>query len=174
MYYIQRCQKYRGRNKGYSIDFQSKYSCQKLKSGNLWIRLGIYLHGGAGYGLQPNSILGHEMVSEIVEIGTDVHEDIQIGGIAFVDPTMSTGMGASGSVMAGAFCEYTVVKNAKVNENIYPLDKDCDLDTMAIIEPFCVGTKEATMIEPRKDEKVVILGAGTIGLCAAASLIGRG
>lgn len=54
------------------------------------------------------------MVSEIVEIGTDVDEDIQIGGIAFVDPTMSTGMGAAGSVMAGAFCEYAVGKNAKV------------------------------------------------------------
>lgn len=147
---------------------------KNLRAGICGSDIGIYLHGGTGYGLQPNSQFGHEMVSQVVEIGEDVQDDIQIGDIVFVDPTLSTENGAAGSVMAGAFSEYAVVKNAKVNYNIYPLDKNCDLDTMAIIEPFCVGTKAATMIEPTIDEKVVILGAGTIGLCAAASLLARG
>lgn len=114
------------------------------------------------------------MVSQIVEIGEDVQENIQIGDIVFIDPILSTENGAAGSVMTGAFSEYAVVKNAKLNYNIYPLDKDCDLDTMAIIEPFCVGNKAATMITPTINDKVVVLGAGTIGLCAAASLLARG
>ncbi len=76
--------------------------------------------------------------------------------------------------MMGGFSEYVKVDNAKEGYNIYKLDPSIDLEAAAIIEPLCVGTHGATCTHPKQHDHVVILGAGTIGLCAAASLIARG
>ncbi|WP_294561402.1 zinc-binding dehydrogenase [uncultured Traorella sp.] len=144
-----------------------------LRAGICGSDVGIYLHGGEGYGLPSDSQFGHEMIGRIVEKGSDVADDLNVGDVVFIDPTLSTENGVAGSTAAGAFCEYALVKNAALNYNLYHLE-DPDLDKLAIIEPLCVGTKAATMVEPKLDEKVVVLGAGTIGLSAAASLIARG
>ena len=146
---------------------------KNLRAGICGSDVGIYLHGGEGYGLPADSQFGHEMIGRVAEKGCEVSDEVQIGDLVFVDPTKSTENGVAGSTAAGAFSEYALVKNAAMNVNLYHLE-DTDLDKMAIIEPLCVGTKAAVKVVPKLDEKVVVLGAGTIGLCAAASLIARG
>lgn len=66
------------------------------------------------------------------------------------------------------------MEDAKVNYNVYPLGKDVDLDAAVLIEPLSVGTKGAVCTNPALTDHVVVLGAGTIGLSAAAGLIARG
>lgn len=144
-----------------------------LRAGICGSDTGAYVHGGEPTGIFPGRPFGHEMVGKIVEVGRDV-KDIQLGDIVFVEPLHACKAGTIMCDMIGAFSEYVKVENAKVNYNIFQLDKNIDLDTAAIIEPVCVGTKAATCMEPKLDDKVVVLGAGTIGLSAAAALVSRG
>lgn len=67
-----------------------------------------------------------------------------------------------------------MVENAKKDYNLYTLKPDIDLDLAALIEPLSVGTQGALCMNPQPDDNVVVLGAGSIGLCAAAGLINHG
>lgn len=145
-----------------------------LRAGICGSDVGIYMHGGENYGLMPNSQFGHEMVGKVVEKGSDVDDGIQIGDTVFVDPVMSQRGGVAGSIMAGAFSEYALVQDAKLDVNLYKLDKSVDLDKAVIIEPMSVGVQGAVAFNPTPLDKAVVLGAGPIGLSSAAGLIGRG
>lgn len=145
-----------------------------LKAGICGSDVGIYYHGGENYGVFPGSQFGHEFVGIIVEKGKEVSDDIKLGEKVFVDPVMSQPYGVGGSTMAGAFSEYALVQNAKINVNLYPLGDDADLDKAVIIEPMSVGAQGALRLNPQSDNKIVVLGAGPVGLGAVAALIGRG
>ncbi|MBQ9840578.1 MAG: alcohol dehydrogenase catalytic domain-containing protein [Erysipelotrichaceae bacterium] len=145
-----------------------------LKAGICGSDVGIYYHGGENYGVFPGSQFGHEFVGVIVEKGTNVSEDIKIGEKVFVDPVMSQPYGVGGSTMAGAFSEYALVQNAALGVNLYPLGDDADLNKAVIIEPMSVGAQGALAYNPSKEDKIVVLGAGPVGLGAVAGLIGRG
>ena len=145
-----------------------------LRAGICGSDVGIFIHGGENYGVFPGSQFGHEMVGEVVKKGSEVANNINVGDIVFIDPVMSQHGGVGGSIMAGAFSEYSLVQDAVLDVNIYQLGKDVDLDKAVIIEPMSVGVQGAIAYNPKEDDKVVILGAGPIGLGATAGLIGRG
>lgn len=145
-----------------------------LRAGICGSDVGAYLHGGMYYGVNDGSEFGHEMVAKVVEKGAEVADDINLGDIVFVEPTKAKKAGIGVADMCGAFSEYVNVENAACDVNIYVLDKDINLDEAVLVEPVSVGTQGAVTVEPKLDEKVVVLGAGTIGLSAAAGLIARG
>ncbi len=145
-----------------------------LRAGICGSDVGAYLHGGLYYGVNEGSEFGHEMVGRIVEKGCAVANDISIGDIVFVEPTKAKKAGTVVADMCGAFSEYVNVENAEKDVNIYVLEKDINLDEAVLVEPVAVGTQGAITVKPGLDEKVVVLGAGTIGLSAAAGLIARG
>lgn len=145
-----------------------------LRAGICGSDTGAFLHGGVRYGIFDGFAFGHEMVGRIVEKGANVADDLKVGDLVFVDPTRAKRAGMFIADMCGAFCEYVSVENAKRDYNLYVLKKDIDLDVAAIIEPLSVGTQGALSMNPGPDDNVVVLGAGTIGLCAAAGLINHG
>ena len=114
------------------------------------------------------------MVAKIIEKGEEVADNLNLGDIVFVEPTKAKKAGIGMADMCGAFSEYVNVENAERNVNLYVLDKEINLDEAVLVEPVAVGTNGVIMQEPGLDEKVVVLGAGTIGLSAAAGLIARG
>lgn len=135
---------------------------------------GSYLHGGLRYGVFSGMIEGHEMVGEIAEMGKNVSDHFHVGDIVWVDPTKARKIGKMAADVCGTFAEYILVENAAQDFNLFLLDKDIDLDAAALIEPLAVGTQGALSMEPKADDNVVVLGAGTIGLCATAGLINHG
>ncbi len=145
-----------------------------LRAGICGSDTGSYLHGGEPYGVFKGQEFGHEMVAKIVERGSDVPECFQVGDIVFVDPMRASKMGSFKADMTGAFSEYVRVENAELHVNLYPLNQDIDLDAAALIEPISVGTQGALCMQPKENENVVVLGAGTIGLGATAGLIASG
>lgn len=147
---------------------------KNLKAGICGSDTGAYLYGGAATGVFSGQQFGHEMVGKVVEKGEEVGDDIQLDDIVMVEPTHASRAGTVKTDILGGFSEYVRVDDAKNNFNIYVLDKDIDLDTAAIIEPVSVGTQGAICTNPKLNDKVVVLGAGTIGLSAAAGLIARG
>ena len=126
-----------------------------LRAGICGSDVGIYVHGGESYGLQDGCQFGHEMVGKIVEKGAEVADDLNIGDIVFVEPILSQKYGVGGSVMAGAFSEYTLVENAQRDVNAYVLDKDINLDEAVLIEPVSVGTQGAVAVEPKSTKKLL-------------------
>lgn len=134
---------------------------------------GAYLRGGFNYGVFPGMVEGHEMVGEVAEAGRDV-QGFKPGDIVWVDPMRARRVGKLATDVCGTFAEYVLVENARQDHNLYLLDPKVDLDAAALIEPLAVGTQGALALDPKPEENVVVLGAGTIGLCAAAGLINHG
>ncbi len=145
-----------------------------LRAGICGSDTGAYLHGGLGYGIYKGCVFGHEFVGRVVEKGANVGDDIQVGDLIFADPTKSKRGGMFLADVCGGFAEYVSIENAKTGFNVYKLRPDINLDAAALIEPLSVGTRGALSMNPSPDDYVVVLGAGTIGLCAAAGLINHG
>ena len=145
-----------------------------LRAGICGSDSGAWLHGGVQYGVWNEMVEGHEGVGQIVEKGKNVADDLNVGDIVFVDPTRAHKAGKIEADVFGTFGEYVIAQNAKRNENVYVLDQNVDLDLAALVEPLAVGTHGALCTNPQPEDHVVVIGAGTIGLCAAAGLINHG
>jgi len=126
------------------------------------------------YGVWDGMVEGHEGIGRIVEKGANVKDDLNVGDLVFVEPTRAHKAGKIEADVLGTFGEYILVQDAVKNDNIYVVKPDTDLDLAALIEPLAVGTQGALCTNPKPEDNVVVLGAGTIGLCAAAGLINHG
>ncbi|MGI6229421.1 MAG: zinc-dependent alcohol dehydrogenase [Tractidigestivibacter sp.] len=135
---------------------------------------GSWLHGGLRYGVFSGMVEGHEMVGEVAKMGPSASSDFHVGDIVWVDPSKARRVGKLAADVCGTFAEYVLVEDARQDYNLFLLDKNIDLDAAALIEPLAVGTQGALALDPKPDENVVVLGAGTIGLCAAAGLVNHG
>lgn len=145
-----------------------------LKAGICGSDTGAFLHGGVRYGVWDGMVEGHEGIGRIVEKGAYVADDLNIGDLVFVEPTRAHKAGKIEADVLGTFGEYILVQDAKKDDNVYVVRPDTDLDLAALIEPLAVGTQGALCTNPKPEDNVVVLGAGTIGLCAAAGLINHG
>lgn len=121
---------------------------------------------------------GHEMVSEVIEIGKNV-KGVELGdwifpnlGYAFHD--------RSRMATVGGFSEYLYlpkftlegdfnISSADVQPSAIKLDKTLGIKNLCLLEPFAVGTKAAKSLIGRGTTAVVI-GAGIIGLSTAIML----
>ncbi|MDR3301968.1 MAG: alcohol dehydrogenase catalytic domain-containing protein, partial [Spirochaetaceae bacterium] len=95
---------------------------QNIRSGICGSDVGAYLYGTMASGIFPNKEFGHEMAGIIHKTGENVI-DIKKGSRVWVNPTTAV-LDPWDSDMAGAFSQYAVVHNAKLNYNIYPLPDD--------------------------------------------------
>jgi Threonine dehydrogenase and related Zn-dependent dehydrogenases len=131
-----------------------------------------YLYGGEKVMINPGSEFGHEMVGYVYKKGKNV-TCVDIGTRVFVEPAART-PNPYHADMAGAFSQYVRVENAKIGYNLYLLPDNLSYDDAVLIEPFSVATHGKNTAKIKPDENVLIVGAGTIGLCALSSLIAQG
>lgn len=124
-------------------------------------------------------IPGHEVVGDIVNLGTEV-SGIETGQRVFIAPNMGCGhcrqcisgnnnlcanYSAPGITIDGSFAEYMRIPSAAILQgNLIPISKEIDPAAAALIEPFaCVlRGQEALHIQP--GESVLVVGAGPIGM----------
>jgi 2-desacetyl-2-hydroxyethyl bacteriochlorophyllide A dehydrogenase len=121
-------------------------------------------------------VLGHELAGEIVEIET--HADYQIGDQVSIIPYFSCGtcfacsqgktnccstLNVFGVHSDGGMAEFILIP-------IQALFKSAslDLDALALLEPLAIGAHGIKRAQIKPDEFVLIVGAGPIGLGAAA------
>lgn len=122
--------------------------------------------------------IGHEFSGDIVAIGSDVL-DLSIGDRVTVEPCEACGTcdacrhGEYGSCDSlsfiyrkgdGALADYITVKAASV----FRLPDDISYETGALIEPLSVAVHAVRRTDVRLGESVLVLGAGAIGILAAA------
>jgi (R,R)-butanediol dehydrogenase / meso-butanediol dehydrogenase / diacetyl reductase len=133
----------------------------------------LHMTEDPAYGKGAGDVLGHEFAGEVVALGRGT-KGVTIGDFVSVIPLQSCGHCAAckaGEVawcdrfglQGGGYAEYAVTRP---NQCIR-LPKSVSLADGAIIEPLAVALHGVNMSGLRKGDRVLILGAGPIGLAVA-------
>ncbi len=147
---------------------------RNLRSGICGTDINIAKAGGGNLGISIGSEFGHEMAGEVVAVGSEVSAEIAVGQHVGINPITAKKVGRRKSLECSGFSQYVVVEEAALNHNLYAFAPDVPLEAAALLEPMSVGRHGAFSVDPKPGEHIVILGAGPIGLLAAASLIAEG
>jgi 2-desacetyl-2-hydroxyethyl bacteriochlorophyllide A dehydrogenase len=122
-------------------------------------------------------ILGHELGVEIVELGPETDGlGLAVGDRCAVEPYLNCGecvacrrgrtnccekLQVLGVHRDGGMVEWLVVPADKLHRSELPLSH------LALVEMLCIGAHAVSRAELMKDERVLVVGAGPIGLATA-------
>jgi threonine dehydrogenase-like Zn-dependent dehydrogenase len=119
---------------------------------------------------EAGAILGHEFAGTVVAAGSEVR-GVAAGDRVVANPMIDLlGLGR----LAGSFAEYLRLPAAGPGRNIFTLPASISDETGALIEPFAVGLHAVSRARAKAGDRIVIYGAGPIGLCVLAALRSRG
>lgn len=143
--------------------------------------LGTY-RGTFAYASYPR-IPGHEFSAEIIEID-DNDRNLKPGMIVTCNPYFNCGHCYScqrglvncctsnetmGAQRDGAFSEYITMPIERIYDG-----KGLSAKTLALIEPFCISYHGISRANIQPNDKVLVIGAGTIGVLAAVAAKAKG
>lgn len=129
--------------------------------------------------LAPGTVMGHEFAGVVVEVGREVGQRFRVdervcalpfigcgrcaaclaGDISRCPTIQSTGLGQ----IPGAYAEYVRVGQHEV----LPLPESVGHRQGAMVEPLAVGLHAVEKAELQPGARVLVIGAGPIGLCTA-------
>jgi threonine dehydrogenase-like Zn-dependent dehydrogenase len=118
--------------------------------------------GGLREGRTP---LGHEPAGEVVDVGRDV-TGISIGDHVVINPMAAPGGIIGNGGPTGALADYLLVENAVRGTTLEVVPPHIPFEVAALNEPMAVARHSVNQCQPRPSDKVVIFGAGPIGLGA--------
>lgn len=121
--------------------------------------------GGIPGAASPFS-LGHEFSGIVVEAG-ELVSHVSVGDRVVVNPEVGgNGIGSAG--IKGAFSPYVLYQNAvDFPQGLIKLPDELDFDLGALVEPLSVGMHAINQGKVKAGEKVVVFGAGPVGISAA-------
>ncbi|MEN3220310.1 zinc-binding dehydrogenase [Mycolicibacterium porcinum] len=138
-------------------------ACGICGSDALYIALG---------GLPPHQgrmPLGHEPAGEIVAAGDEV-AGLKVGDHVVVDPMASPGDIIGNGGGRGALAEYLLITDAVRGTHLQVVPDHIPFEVAALNEPMAVARHAVNRCRPRTSDKVMIFGAGPIGLGAVLAL----
>lgn len=141
---------------------------RNLRAGICGSDVSAYLHGPQAHRITPGSEFGHEVVCEVAARG-DAVEGIEVGERVYPYPLLARGDRSRAGTL-GAFSEYILVPDARIDHQLYRVDPAIPLPVAAMIEPFTIGRHAARRSRPLPGESAIVFGAGTIGMAAAIDL----
>lgn len=127
---------------------------------------------------------GHEFSAEVIEADENNAYGIKPGMIVTCNPYFNCGHCYScthgivnacmdnqtmGVQREGAFQEYITMPVERVYDG-----KGLDAKTLAAIEPFCISYHGVSRANVRENDRVLVVGAGTIGVLAAIAAKAKG
>ena len=131
-----------------------------------------YKHDGSSVFIFPEHEFGHEMVSEVVEVGKNV-EGLAVGDRVYPFPTFAKG-DMMRAATVGGFSEYVHIPNCQVGMSVFKVGDEISNKEAAMIEPFTVGAHSALICDPAPGKNAIVFGAGIIGMSAAITLKYKG
>ncbi len=138
-------------------------ACGICGSDALYIALG---------GLPPHQgrmPLGHEPAGEIVAAGDEV-TGLKVGDHVVVDPMASPGDIIGNGGGRGALAEYLLITDAVRGTHLEVIPDHIPFEVAALNEPMAVARHAVNRCRPRTTDKVLVFGAGPIGLGAVLAL----
>ncbi len=133
----------------------------------------LHMTEDPAYGKGAGDVLGHEFAGEVVALGKG-SAGIALGDLVAVIPLQSCGQCVSCKAGEVAWCDrfglqgggYAEFAVTRPNQCIR-LPKSASIADGAIIEPLAVALHGVNMSGLKKGERVLIIGAGPIGLAVA-------
>jgi 2-desacetyl-2-hydroxyethyl bacteriochlorophyllide A dehydrogenase len=137
--------------------------------------------GNHPYASYPR-IMGHEISAEVIQIGPD---KLNPPALVSINPYFTCGKcftcingkqncclknETMGVQRDGAYAEYIVVPTEKLITNNQLLDEKL----LALTEPFAVGYHAVERTDIQRNERVLIFGAGPIGIFTMISAVNKG
>jgi len=132
----------------------------------------LHMTSGHGWDFPVGSILGHEYAGEVVAVGKDV-ERFRVGDL--VSGMAKAGCGRceachrgmpllcdTGESVIGGFAEYIRLPPGAAVQ----LPKTFSLADGALVEPLAIGLHGVRMADMPIGAKILVLGAGSVGLAA--------
>jgi L-iditol 2-dehydrogenase len=114
---------------------------------------------------QGHTPLGHEPAGEIVEVGADV-SGIAVGDHVVINPMAAPGGIIGNGGAAGALADYLLIENAVRGTSLEVIPDHIPWEVAALNEPMAVARHGVNRCKPKPSDKVVVFGAGPIGLGA--------
>jgi threonine dehydrogenase-like Zn-dependent dehydrogenase len=134
---------------------------------------GLYIAVGGIPPRQGATPLGHEPAGEIVQAGAGV-EGLAVGDHVVLNP-MAAGDGIIGSGGAqGGLSEFVLIRDARAGVHLVTIPEHIPYEVAALNEPMAVATHAVNRTAPAPGDKVVVFGAGPVGLGAAIGYQLRG
>jgi 2-desacetyl-2-hydroxyethyl bacteriochlorophyllide A dehydrogenase len=125
----------------------------------------FYISLGGIPGHDGGMPLGHEPAGEVVEVGGDV-TGIAVGDHVVVNPmTAPSGIIGNGGA-TGALADYLLIENAVRGTSLEIVPDHIPFEVAALNEPMAVARHGVNRCQPKPSDKVVVFGAGPIGLGA--------
>ena len=137
---------------------------------------------------RPGGIPGHEFSGEVIEVGTGI-TGVKIGDRVVAMSGKSCGecywckkgeitrcskLVMVGLGIPGAFAEYVLVPNFSLGLYASKLPANLTHEEGSTAEPVAVGLHAVDQVQPQKDDTVVVIGAGFIGLAIVQICKSRG
>lgn len=133
----------------------------------------LHMTEDAAYGIAPGAILGHEFAGEVVALGRD-SEGLTEGDLVSVIPLASCGACetcltgepawcSAFGLQGGGYAEYALTRP----NQCVKLPKTASLADGAIVEPLAVALHGVNLSGLKEGDRVLVLGAGPIGLAVA-------
>ena len=116
--------------------------------------------------------LGHELSGVVETVGEEV-AGLRPGTRVVLNPTACGNMIGNGGA-EGGFATKLLVRDAAAGASLFSIPDELPADVAALTEPLGVGMNAVDRCEAAPREKVVVFGAGPIGLAAVATLHDRG
>lgn len=130
-------------------------------------------------------LIGHEYGGEVVEVGSAV-KSLKAGDLVSVDPVRACGhcyacthgrhnvcstLEVTGVHRDGGFAEYVAAEE----QYCYPLEMpDFPKEYLCLVEPYSIGVQVNHRGRVSKEDHVLIMGSGPIGLCIMQAAKYRG
>ncbi|HTU13133.1 MAG TPA: alcohol dehydrogenase catalytic domain-containing protein [Allosphingosinicella sp.] len=133
----------------------------------------LHMTEDAAYGIAPGAILGHEFAGEVVALGRGT-EGLATGDLVSVVPLRSCGRCetclagepawcANFGLQGGGYAEYALTRP----NQCVKLPRSASLADGAIVEPLAVALHGVNLSGLSAGDRVLVLGAGPIGLAVA-------
>jgi len=142
------------------------------------------IHGDNAFVRFPR-ITGHEFAGVVEAVGEGVADDVVVGDRVCIDRVISCGhcypcrigrpnvcssLAVIGVHRDGGFEELVAVPAA----NVHQLPDHIGLDAAALVEPYTIAANVLDRMQPHPGDRLMILGAGVIGLTILQMALAKG
>ncbi|OBA76288.1 theronine dehydrogenase [Mycobacterium sp. 1554424.7] len=125
----------------------------------------MYISLGGLPPLEGRMPLGHEPAGEVVGVGRDV-QGISVGDHVVINPMAAPSGIIGNGGPTGALADYLLVQHAVRGKSLEVVPGHIPFEVAALNEPMAVARHAVNQAAPKPSDKVVVFGAGPIGLGA--------
>jgi L-iditol 2-dehydrogenase len=113
--------------------------------------------------------LGHEPAGEVADVGSNV-SGVAVGDRVVINPMAIPDdiIGNGGST--GALADYLLIRDAVRGRSFEVIPDHIPFEVAALNEPMAVARHAVNQVAPKQTDRVVVFGAGPIGLGATIAL----